>query len=188
MNELERHIQHYFSIDPEDCARVAALFRAETLDKGSYWLKAGHYNDRLSFIQQGMFRVFVPQAEGEVTQWIATPGYFMADISSFLFGQTARFHIQALAAMQLFSIDRATYQTLGQLVPKWNEFEKLFIAKCFVTLENRVFDLISLSAEERYHKLFREQRELFGQVPQQYLASMLGMTPETFSRIRKRIS
>jgi CRP-like cAMP-binding protein len=72
-------------------------------------------------------------------------------------------------------------------VPKWNEFEKMFISKCFVVMESRIFDLISLSAEERYTKLFDQHRELFNQVPLQYLASMLGMTPETFSRIRKKM-
>jgi CRP-like cAMP-binding protein len=54
-------------------------------------------------------------------------------------------------------------------------------------LENRVFDFISLTAEERYKKLFDTNRELFNQVPLQYLASMLGMTPETFSRIRRKM-
>jgi CRP-like cAMP-binding protein len=72
-------------------------------------------------------------------------------------------------------------------VPKWNEFERLFIGKYFVIMESRVFDLISKPAEERYQQLFDQNRELFNQVPLQYLASMLGMTPETFSRIRKKM-
>ena len=55
-------------------------------------------------------------------------------------------------------------------------------------MESRVFDLISLSAEERYKRLFDQNRELLNQVPLQYIASMLGMTPETFSRIRKKLS
>jgi CRP-like cAMP-binding protein len=54
-------------------------------------------------------------------------------------------------------------------------------------MESRVFDLISKPAEERYQQLFDQNRELFNQVPLQYLASMLGMTPETFSRIRKKM-
>jgi hypothetical protein len=61
------------------------------------------------------------------------------------------------------------------------------MGKCFVMLENRVFDLISMPAEERYQKLFDQNRKLFNQVPLQYLASMLGMTPETFSRIRRKM-
>lgn len=54
-------------------------------------------------------------------------------------------------------------------------------------MENRVADLISLTAEERYKRLFEQNPEMLNLVPLQYLASMLGMTPETFSRIRKRL-
>jgi hypothetical protein len=64
--------------------------------------------------------------------------------------------------------------------------EKQFIAKCFLVLEDRVFSFLSLSSEERYNLLFESKKELFNQVPLNYIASMLGMTPETLSRIRKR--
>lgn len=53
-------------------------------------------------------------------------------------------------------------------------------------MEERVFTLLSMSAEERFELLFREQKDLFNQVPLQYLASMMGMTPETLSRFRKK--
>ena len=111
----------------------------------------------------------------------------MTDIASFLFRNPSRFNIHALTDTRLYTIEHEQYIGMGKLMPKWNEFEKLFIAKCFVMIENRVFDLISKPAEERYQQLFDQNRELFNQVPLQYLASMLGMTPETFSRIRKKM-
>jgi CRP-like cAMP-binding protein len=64
--------------------------------------------------------------------------------------------------------------------------EKLFIARCFIMLEDRIFTHLSMTAEERYNFFFENNKELFNQVPLQYIASMLGMTPETFSRIRKK--
>ncbi|MDB5016121.1 MAG: Crp/Fnr family transcriptional regulator [Mucilaginibacter sp.] len=187
MNELENYIHHYFSISPDDCKKVSALFKTETLNKGDFYLKSGKLCDKMSFIQQGILRIYVSQPGGEVTQWIGTGGFFITDISSFIFRNPSRFNVQALADTRLFTISHQQYLTLGTLVPKWNEFEKLFICSCFVMLENRVFDLISLSAEERYSQLFGQNRELFNQVPLQYLASMLGMTPETFSRIRRKM-
>jgi hypothetical protein len=95
--------------------------------------------------------------------------------------------MQALTDMRLFTIDYEAYVMMGKLVPKWHEFEKLFMGKCFMMLESRVLDFISMTTEERYQKLFDQNRELFNQVPLQYLASMLGMTPETFSRIRRKL-
>jgi CRP-like cAMP-binding protein len=187
MTELENYIHHHLSISPNDCGKVAGLFRTETIEKGGYFLQYGKQCNKLSFIQDGILRVYLNVNDKEVTQWIGTAGYFMTDAHAFLFRYPSRFNIQALTDTRLFTIDYEQYLTLGKLVPKWNEFEKLFIGKCFVMLENRVLDLISISAEERYQKLFEQNRQLFNQVPLQYLASMLGMTPETFSRIRRKM-
>jgi CRP-like cAMP-binding protein len=187
MTELESYIHHHFSISPDDCQRVSGLFKTETIEKGTYFLKSGKYCNKLSFIQEGILRVYVNLPEKEVTQWIGTAGYFMTDIYAFMYRNPSRFNIQALTDTHLFSIEYEDYLVMGKLIPKWHEFEKLLMGKCFVMLENRVFDLISMTAEERYQKLFDQNRELFNQVPLQYLASMLGMTPETFSRIRRKM-
>jgi CRP-like cAMP-binding protein len=103
-----------------------------------------------------------------------------------LFREPSRWNIQAITDAKIYTIDYDRYNSIGKLIPKWNELKKLFLGKCFVTIENRVFDLLSLSAEERYQQLFDYNRELLNHVPSQYLASMLNMTPETFSRIRRK--
>lgn len=61
------------------------------------------------------------------------------------------------------------------------------MAKCFTMMEDRIFAHLSMTAEERYQLFFEQNKELFQQVPLQYIASMLGMTPETFSRVRKKL-
>jgi hypothetical protein len=84
-----------------------------------------------------------------------------------------------LTDSEIYKIDSKDYQKIGQVVPGWTELEKLFIAKCFTVLEERIVTHLSMTAEERYIQLFNLNKELFNQVPLQYLASMLGMTPET---------
>lgn len=187
MTELESYIHHHFSIALDDCQKVSGLFKAETITKGSYWLRSGKHCNKLSFIQEGILRVYVDLPDKEITQWIGTPGYFLTDLNAFMYRSPSRFNIQALTDTHLFSIDYDSYLAMGKLIPKWHEFEKMFMAKCFVMLETRVFDLISMSSEARYRKLFDQNPALFNQVPLQFLASMLGMTPETFSRIRKKM-
>jgi len=187
MNELESYIHHHFGIHPDDCQKVSTLFKPEVLEKGSYFLRTGKFCNKLSFIESGILRVFVNLPDREVTQWIGTAGYFMTDLQGFMFRNASRFDIQAITETRLFTIDYEDYLTIGRLVPRWHEFEKLFMGKCFIMMENRIFDFISLNAEDRYQKLFDYAPELFNQVPLQYLASMLGMTPETFSRIRRKM-
>lgn len=166
--------------------KITSLFTETELKKGDYFTKSGQYCEKLSFVRSGFIRVFATANDKEVTQWISTKGYFITDLYSFNFKQRARWNIQALTDCELYTINKDNYALLNNLVPNWVEMEKQFIAGCFIQLEDRVFSHLSLNAEERYNKLFENNPELFNQVPLQYIASMLGMSPETFSRIRKK--
>lgn len=187
---LSTHIAAYFGLENRShVSRIVDMFQPEHLDRGTYFVEAGRRCDRLSFIRSGLTRTYVEHDNREVTQWIGYPETFITDLGSLVFEQAARWHIQAITDVEVLSLYRSDYVRLGAMIPEWHLLEKLFIAKCFTVLEERVFMHLSLTAEERYQMLFEQHRDLFQQVPLQYLASMLGMTPETFSRIRrKRIS
>jgi len=188
MTDFEKYLHFQFNISSNDCKKIAASFKAETIKKGDYFLRSGSRCNKLSYIKEGILRIYVNMPDREVTQWISTRESFVTEFNAFFYRQASMRDIQALTDTQLLTIDYQQYLELGKLLPEWNEFERLFIGKCFVFMENRIFDLISLSAEERYKRLFEQNRELLNQVPLQYIASMLGMTPETFSRIRKKQS
>lgn len=186
MNALEKYIQSYFGITKEDLNTVSTLFTESKLDKEEYYLREGQYCNKLSFVKSGFIRVFSNVNNKEITQWISAEGHFITDLNSFIFKQRARWNIQALTACELYTIDAENYKLLNTRIPNWQEMEKRFISSCFVDLETRVFNHLSLSAEERYQKLFEQNKALFNQVPLHYIASMLGMSPETFSRIRNK--
>lgn len=187
MTELEVSIQSFFGVvDSEYIESITSLFEVETVKKGDYFLKKDKRCEKLSFVQSGFLRSFVETEKKEVTQWIFTKGHFMTDLSGFIFDTPARWNIQALTDTEIYSIKKSDYQKMGSLVPNWADLEKLFIVRCFTMLEDRIFSHLSMTAEERYLFFFESNKELFNQVPLQYIASMLGMTPETFSRIRKK--
>lgn len=187
MTELEQNIKSYFGVIQADSLQsISSRFHLETLKKGAFYLKSGKPCTKLGFIKSGILRIYKQTEDKEVTQWISTPGYFVTDLSSLLFETPARWTIEALTDAELFTIRGAEYKSIGDIVPNWHELEKLFIAKCFTILEDRVFTHLSMTAEERYAHFFEFNKELFNQVPLQYIASMLGMTPETFSRIRNK--
>ncbi|WP_081918483.1 Crp/Fnr family transcriptional regulator [Sphingobacterium sp. SG20118] len=187
MTELEISIKTYFGIiEPQDLKEITSLFQLEILKKGDYFLKTNKRCDRLSFLQKGFLRIFLETEKKEVTQWISTQGYFVTDLSSFIFEKPARWTIQALTDTEIYTIKKSDYDNIKNIIPKWAELEKLFIVHCFTTLEDRIFSHLSMSAEERYDFFFENNKKLFNQVPLQYIASILGMTPETFSRIRKK--
>ncbi|WP_317047777.1 Crp/Fnr family transcriptional regulator [Pleomorphovibrio marinus] len=184
---LEHYIKEYFGVlKQNELKTVCDKFKAQRLAKGEFLMRQGQPAHQLSFIKSGMIRIYTQDDGKEITQWISTPGYFVTEISSFMFGGSSRWNMQALSDVELFSISKTDYQKLLKEVPQWHELEKLFIVKCFAILENRIYNHLSKSAEERYQDFFKQNPSLFNQVPLQYIASMLGMTPETFSRIRNR--
>lgn len=188
MEELENNLRLYFDLPEEQIGSVASFFVKEHLKKGEYLLKLQSHHHRMAFVQTGMLRIFTQKDHKEITQWISTPGYMAVDISGFLFSQPARWNIQAIADSTVYSITPPNYLKLQKTIPDWGEAEKGFLNKCFIMMESRILGFLSLTAEERYHELFFQNPALFNQVPLQYIASMLGMTPETLSRIRKAIS
>jgi CRP-like cAMP-binding protein len=165
---------------------ISSLFEESTLDKGAFFIKKGQYCDQLSFVKQGLIRVYATANGKEITQWISTQGYFITELNSFIFRQRARWNMQALSDCTLYTLKKENYERLKERIPNWPEIEKNFIASCFIILENRVFDFLSLSAEERYDQFFEQHKNLLNQVPLNYIASMLGMSPETLSRIRSK--
>jgi len=190
MTELENYISSYFGVAHADLSKVGDLFVEKQIQKGDFFLKMNQYSDQIGFLKSGFLRIFAPDMNGnkEITQWISTQGHFIADLSSFMFNAPARWNIQALSDCQVYMISKKEFDGITKQVPQWPELEKLFLAKCFITMETRIFGQLSMTAEERYMGLFQTQPSLFNEVPLQYLASMLGMSPETFSRIRKKLS
>jgi CRP-like cAMP-binding protein len=187
MTELEQYIKSYFGVvETEDMNTIVSFFKTKTIKKGDFLLKSGNRCNGLTFVHSGILRMFAATDSKEVTQWISTKGYFTGDLSSFIFETPSHLSIQALVNSEISTISKGSYKQLGDLLPKWHEFEKLFIAHGFITMEQRIFSHLSMTAEERYHAFFKQNPALFNQVPLQYIASMLGMTPETFSRIRKK--
>ncbi len=186
MNELEQHIAALFEVNAADLKTISSHFRPLQLHKGESFFKEHGYSNQMAFVKSGLLREWVDLPDKEVTKWIATPGYFVTDLNSFLFDKPAVSSLQALTDCELAVISKEDYRNMGKSIPTWNTVEKLFMAKCFGIMSDRILNFISMTAEERYVQLWNANKELFNQVPLQYLASMLGMTPETFSRLRKK--
>ena len=115
----------------------------------------------MSFIQDRYIRVFKSSEHKEITQWISSKNHFITDANSFIFNQKSRWNMQALTDFTLYTICTENYKLLNTIQPNWHKIEQQFIASCFSTLEDCVFNLLSLSAEKRYQHLFSSNKGLF---------------------------
>ena|SRR5690625_1383332 len=188
MTELEKQIIETFGFTENDFKKIENFFQPIQIDKGEFFLKQGQSSRQLAFVEKGVLREFLYINDKEITKWFSTNGYFAVDLSGFIYGGKSRVNYQALCDTSILAISKEDYDRIGDKVPEWDRLEKLFLIKCFTVLENRIIGHLSLNAEERYIQMFNFQPHLFNLVPLHQIASMLGMSPETFSRIRRKLS
>jgi len=179
--------QEYFGqLNGQEQELFHSYFKEEKLQKNGFFTKSGKVGDKFSFVKSGILRMYVLTDGKEITQWISAENSMVTDVAGFFFDQPNRWNIQAFTDTELLTITKTDYLRLCEELPTWNVIEKRFILKCFMMMEDRIFSHLAMSAEERYDLYYRQNRELFNHVPLQHIASVLGMTAETFSRIRKR--
>lgn len=186
MTTLSEVILRKVKADPEDLEGILARFSIQKLAKGAPLLTAGKPCQSLFFIETGYVRMFTVDETGrEITTWLGGNGQFITATSSFAFQTPNIWNIEALTTSTVHLISRANHFELCDLNRKWLEFENLLLTKAFAGIEQRMFGKLHTTAQERFDQLFAAQPALFNHVPLQYIASWLGMTSETLSRIRK---
>jgi hypothetical protein len=188
MEDLAQYLRSYMSVADEDMDTLLSYFHLTEMNKGDYFVKAGRICDKLSFQKSGLLRSFALHDDAEVTQWISSKGYIITDLGGLFLDQPSRFDIYALTHSELFTISKTDYLNLGKVIPAWPALERRLIARCFGFMEARMFALLSMTAEEQYKYLMDQNPELFAQVPLKYLASMMGMTAESLSRVRNKMA
>lgn len=181
-------LQYFGQLTDQELELLYGYFTIEKLKKNDFFTTEDKICDRLSIINIGILRVYSYSDNKQVTQWISTENSIITEVLGFFFNQANRWNIQACCDTELFTITKRDYQRLCKDFPKWTQIEKKLLVTCFAMMENRIFSHLSLTAQERYQQYFEQNKALFNQVPLQYIASILGMTPETFSRIRKQQS
>ena len=144
MEELTTHIKSYFGLKKESVRKIEELFKEENISKGTLHTRQSQYNSSLSFIKRGFMRISALSDGREITLWVAAEGEFVTDLSGVVFGQPARWNIHAMTDCELFTIYAADYRKINEVLPEWAQLEKAFLAKCFATLEDRVFSFLSI--------------------------------------------
>ncbi|MCH2230025.1 MAG: Crp/Fnr family transcriptional regulator [Crocinitomicaceae bacterium] len=186
MSELKNHIIQTFGFTESEFQEIKDFFKSKVISEEDYFLKEGQYVKQMGFVEKGILREFLYVNDKEITKWFSTSGYFAVDLSGFLFDQKSKVSYQAMTDVELLAISKEDYNKISTRVPRWDKLEKMFLAKCFTVLESRVVSHLALNAEERYNQFFAFNPSLFNEVPLNQIASMLGMTAETLSRIRKK--
>jgi CRP-like cAMP-binding protein len=185
------HLKLYFEsvgFDEETTNIVVQYFKQKYFEKGDYFVKEGKKSTQMGFIEAGQFQYYSITEQGEErTTYVSLAHTFVASLLAYLTETPARENIKALANTSLWVIEKKDVLDLQNQLPKFKDFYIKLIEWQICCIDKAKFDLITLTAEQRYEKVIKEEPELLQQVPLQYIASMLGITPRHLSRLRNKI-
>ena len=157
-----------------------------SVSKGEFLIKSGQICDSIYFVKQGVLRGFIKEEDKEVTTWITIENEIVAAISSFILQMPTMENMQAIENCELIGIKFADLDRMYLQYPSFNIIGRKITELYYVYAENRAY-ITRLHDAEKKHELFLKFYPHFAyRVPLKYIASFLGMTIETLSRIRAK--
>ena len=187
MEKLLRHIKQFSSLSEEAQEAISHCFEKIILPKNEFLLKEGKIARHLYFLERGALRGFYQFEDKEVTHWFGFENDFVTSFHSFITGEPSVENIQLLEGSILWSISK---EQLTGLFNAHHEIERLVriaYEKYYIRLEERYVNAHFKTAADRYDDLLRYSPHILEKVPLGQIASYLGISPETLSRIRSRL-
>jgi len=175
---LSEGIKNYFQKHSYSCS-----FR-----KGKLLLKAGEICEHIYFIKKGAVRGFIKEGTRDITTWITAENEVVSSISSLDVMQPALENMQAIENCELVAMTYADYQNLFTRFPEFNIVARKVLQKYYQDAEGRAFIVRLTNAEKKYRLFITRYGHLANRIPLKYIASFLGITLETLSRVRKKLS
>lgn len=183
---LIRFLQSSNLVTLQTAEKIAGTFAEKWVAKGHYFLEENKISDEYFFLEKGFLRAFAFDTEGnDVTTGFYSDNQVVFEVSSFFNRTRSRENIQALQDCNGWCIN---YQQLNELfhsLPEFREFGRSILVKGFTALKTRMISMIRETAEQRYEALLKTNPEIFQQAALKHIATYLGITDTSLSRIRK---
>jgi len=154
------------------------------LKAGDLLVKRGAVCDGIGFILSGMCRHYYEVRKMEVTRWISLQHDFVVSLRSFILGVPSIEFIEAVEPSEILVMPKDRWREMYEGHDFFRRFWTSSIEQNYIGMEERVFNLIALPADERYSWMQKNQPQFIRSVPNKYLASMLGIHPRHLSRLR----
>ncbi|MEL7424436.1 MAG: Crp/Fnr family transcriptional regulator [Bacteroidota bacterium] len=186
MHSFRSYITQYTSLSQGDWEQIAACLTERIYSKGTILLEEGKICRKLYFLESGLMHFYVNRDGREVTKFFTEPPYCFTSQRSFNKDLPAGESIQAITDSRVWEMNKSDAFRLLDELPSWNTFVRTLIQEVQYYTEVILEDLQNKTAEERYAEMIVERTALLEQLPLKYLASYLGIAPQSLSRIRKR--
>jgi len=187
--ELFKHIRQKIEISEREEEVCRSLFIPKKFRKRQYLLQQGDVSKYTAFVEKGLLRSYIIDDKGtEVIMQFAPEGWWVGDIYSSLTGEASEYNIDAIEETETLLLTNQAYEQLLQKAPVFERYFRLLIQNSFIAIQRRLKANIVLSAGEKYKNFINLYPNIAQRVPQHSIASFLGITPESLSRIRRQLT
>lgn len=188
-NRLHFFTQLLEGIPSQDVEALFARAEEKRLPVGDVYIEKGEFTRKLAYLQSGIMRTYTIKDNGdEVTLMLRWQDQFIGSHDCILLNKASKFRYQVLEEVTLLELDYAIIDDIMHQNPKYEPLRNFVLMNMLGGALQMLEDFVLLTAEERYLKLVGENFDIVNRVPGKYIASMLGITPVSLSRIRRRIA
>ena len=187
MERLRKILSEKVSISESDWQFIASKLQEKEFKKKEFLITSNAIEDKVYFVLEGVFLLFIGLAEKDVTIDFGFPNKFLSSYSSFLTQTPSVACIQSLTKSKVIFISREDLFEIYNHTKVGESIGRIFAEEFFRYKSKRELSFLIESPTDRYLNLVKEQPQLIQEIPQKYLASYIGITPQALSRIRGKI-
>jgi len=185
------NIKNYFktlvNISDEDSDLFISKLHRKVFRKKTVILEIGEQENFLSFIEEGVVRLNIPKEDYDFTFGFVFPGSFVSAYDSFLSRQPSLYNIEAITDASLWQISYDDLRFIYDHTTVGEKIGRLIAEELYIKKMKRELSLLQDSAQKKYEDLIKQQPNLVQNIPLKYIASYIGIRPQSLSRIRRQI-
>jgi CRP-like cAMP-binding protein len=183
---LIEKLRSYIEFNEGEARFIDSVFKVKHLAKGEHFLLAGNVCREAAFIESGVFRFYINTGERDATYYFAAENEFICDYPSFLPRHPSSINIQALEAAEIRAISFDDLQSFYREINFGERFGRLIAEEIFVDSIQQLTSFYQDKPAIRYQNFVHRFPQLVQRLPQYYIASYVGIEPQSLSRIRRR--
>lgn len=183
-----KHLEEKVTLTQTEKEIIKTFFKPKKLKKKQFLLVEGHVCKYMAFVSKGLLKAYNIDDKGnEHINQFTPEGWWTSDMSSFFRGENAFYSIDAMEDTEVLLITSEDFDTLTVQVPVMDRYFRLLFQNSLITKERRLISSYTHTAEEKYKYILENNSDLIKRIPQNLLASYLGLSPETLSRLKKNV-
>lgn len=187
-DKLFQKLEEKIKLSEKDKKRIASFFEIKILRKKELLLQEADYCKNLAFVATGVLKSYTVDDKGqEHISLLAWEGWWVSDFKSFICEEKAILSIDAIEDSEVLLLSRSNYEKLLIEVPSMERYFRILYQNSLITKDRRLISSNTYTAEEKYLQLIKMYPFISQRIPQNLIASYLGITTETISRIKKNL-